>query len=196
MKKLLIAGAISLSSISAFAETSSLAEPMASDNQFNVTVSPIVALIGMVAGEAQYAATSNVTVGPKLAYWGLDLGGDSISLYSIGAVSQYNFGGNYQDGGYFKTTAGYTGVSIETENSNGVTCEASGGLTGLGALAGYQWFWDSGFNTNLGAGYSFNIGDISAEATCTDGTTTETASESTDAGAGGLALEWNLGYSF
>jgi hypothetical protein len=200
VKKILLVSAMAALSTISFADeaiTETTAPMAAQAKQFNVAVNPLALALGMISGEAQIGLTNELTVGPKASYWSLDLGGDAFTFYSIGAISQYSFGGTFQDGGYLKAQALYTGVSLETSNYSGVSCEASASLFNVGGLGGYQWFWGSGFNMNLGAGYSVAIGDMNADAECSDGSQKESESSSDDmTGTGGLALEWNLGFAF
>lgn len=179
-----------------FASSTFAAEKAA--NEWNFRFSPIGFLVGSVGVDLSKAITPEWTIGPELQVMKLSLPVSDGSVYTsdyeisssrIGVRANWYKNGNFTDGLYVGPSLAYFAAKVTTTDSFGtVTGEASGML--LGCVIGYGWFWDS-FNMTLAGGATAGLGDTKITVTDSSGEVTDVSS----AGAG-LALEYNLGWTF
>jgi len=182
MKKIILASAIAaLASTSAFSE-----------GNMSVETNPLGFAFGLFNGTFLYDVSEKLTVGPKVSYWGFDLGDDSVSWLRAGVRADFMPDGVKQSGLYVGTDVDYTVVSADTE-SEGVTCDASLDAFGASATGGYKFISQGGFVAKIGVGYGFSFaGEF--EGSCSDDT--DYANDSTIPFGGGMKLEGALGYKF
>lgn len=158
----------------------------ANANNFGFRFSPLNMLIAWTDLEIDYAVTSNWMASAQITSWNLDLSGDELSISGFGLTGSYHFNGTFSDTWYVGGT--YRSTTIEITNSLG-SGEATVSI--IGAVAGYQWVWDS---------FYMNLGLIAGSASDSDITIKDSGGNVTDTGSvpGSLAtgLDWKLGWSF
>jgi len=121
-----------------------------------IKANPLALLGGtdLVSGEFKIGANSSVSAGLGVAGYKL-----SDSKYSsIGGEAQYRY--YFREslhGWYLGAKVGYLSGKVKIEDFNdGKDYKTNYGSLNIGAKAGYQWAFDSGFviDLNLGAAYS------------------------------------------
>ena len=109
----------------------------------------------------------------------------------IGILGRYKFSGSvYTDGWYVSPLLNF--VSTKLSDSN-VDASASGNGMQLAVVGGYGWFFESGFNVELGLGFKYaSLKYTSLDFTNKDGN----ADTLKKPRAGGTSGEIALGYAF
>lgn len=134
---------------------------------FNAFISPLPLVVKMVNVGVDIGVTEQLSVGPEITSWNYKsttrssqsfLGYQAWSSYGVDAKSLglrlkwSPFSFRFEDGWYLLGTASY--VKAEVTRSNFIYGTSEGTLSGsiVSAVAGYQWFWKSGFNMSVGFG--------------------------------------------
>lgn len=160
----------------------------------NVRVSPLSMLVGYINAEVDFGLGENFTLGPSLGYWSLSSGVLKLSATNIGVRGNYYLSGKrISDGWFLGPTLTYLSVSLK-ETILGVEYTASSSAFAIGAVFGYQWVWESGFNMNLAVGGGYYSTGSTTVLTSASGAT---KTENTPGISGTVpALEFTLGYAF
>lgn len=129
-------------------------------NRFNVRVSPILPIAGFYSGTIEIGVGDSWTIGPHYSYfrWKVDTEGDGFFDEMIEDIFSFrvqvfglNFkkywrGQRFKSSWYNEMTLGY----LQTKNGRHHVTRSGSLYNSLSG--GYHWFWDSGFNMNLGLG--------------------------------------------
>ncbi|MBP7843821.1 MAG: DUF3575 domain-containing protein [Proteobacteria bacterium] len=120
-------------------------------DRYNIRVAPISVLAQVWNLESDFKVSDQFTLGPSVAYYIHKASGVQTSAYVLGArANWFPVNGVFNSGFYIGPSLSYIGVSAQQDK-----VEASLSVWQLTAVGGYHWFWDSGFNLNLGAGGSY-----------------------------------------
>lgn len=152
-----------------------------SDKFMNIRVNPLGLVFGLINADIDFKVADAITVGPSLMFWSLA----GITAFGGGARGNYYFNGQaFTDSFYLGAHAEYALVTYKTSLGN-----SSAGVFGAGALAGYHWVWDGGFNIMLGGGIGYYAGSS---------TVTINGQTASVTGLNGVspALEFTLGWAF
>jgi len=131
-----------------------------------IKANPLALLGGtdLLSGEFKVGGNSSVGVGLGLA--GFKIAGSKYSSFGGEAQYRYYFRESLH-GWYLGAKAGYLAGKVKIDGfGDGETYKTNYGSFNVGAKAGYQWAFDSGFviDLNLGAAYSsFKYDDNSGE---------------------------------
>lgn len=156
------------------------------DHQFSIRTNPLQLLLGLgINGEISYG-TGNWAFGLGGARLDLELEGNGIEATQLHARADYWFRGAFNQGWYLSLLLGTANIEVTVDDLRG---EADATFIGFGG--GYRWAWEN-FFIDLGA-LATTIGAADIEVTSSDGTSTRTESAS---GAGGLGLDFNIGWAF
>lgn len=125
--------------------------PKKNQKHLSIGVSPFMPLIRSFKGKIEIGASQQWTVGPELTYWGTFNYGKFSSGY-LGTVSlglkYYLSGAVFQDSWYLKFSPGV----YQYRERNRVTNTTDKGFQ-YSNTAGYHFFWQNGFNIELGLGW-------------------------------------------
>ncbi len=157
----------------------------AADRAANVRVNPLGLMTGTLGAEVDIGIGESFTAGPTASLVSVTVGSTSVSAFSFGVRSNFYLGGpRFTDGWFVGPSVLYAPMTISLGGASGTASAFA-----VGAVAGYQWVWDSGFNINLagGAAYYASAADITLE----DGTSVAVPLSGTLP-----AFEFSLGWAF
>jgi len=181
MKRLVSYCLIGVTAVAVFAGST-----FAADRAANVRVNPLGLLIGTLGAEIDIGVGESVTVGPAVSLMSLTAGTTSVNAFSFGVRANFYLGGpRFTDGWFVGPSAIYAPMTITVGDATG-----SANAFAIGAVAGYQWVWDSGFNINLAGGAAYYT--AAADVTLDDDTSIAMPGFS----GVGPALEFSLGWAF
>lgn len=152
----------------------------------NVRVNPLGLAFGIIGAEVDFKVGESMTVGPSLGILSTSLGTTSLNAYQIGARANFYLSGPAISDGWFAAPyASFLPMTIKSGNAS-----ASWSSFSAGALFGYQWVWESGFNMDVGLGASYY--STASSVTADDGSSLSVP------GFSGIlpAFEWSVGYAF
>lgn len=152
--------------------SSEKASTYGSGKTMNVTVNldAMRLLMGAATAQFDYAVAESFTVGGRLSHSRFS---SSASGFGLGVAGTFYGNGVLADG-----FMGQLGMDYLSISGSGTTVSG----TSISALAGYGWFWDSGFNMNVGGGLNMLNLDLGKLGVSISGTLP--------------ALALNLGYAF
>ncbi len=179
--------------------TTAEVSPSAELKSTNIRVSPLGIASGAFGVHVDFGVSDRITVGPTVSHYtgsvGINDSKTELSAWEFGARSNFYLSGDrFNDSWVLGTSLSYMPATLrETIGGTEIAKASLSGVT-AGALIGYQWVWNGGFNMNVGGGIAYyGIGD-SASTTNVDGTT---VAMSTPAFHGVLPnLELTVGYAF
>jgi hypothetical protein len=117
----------------------------------NIGTSPLLWLVGVMNAQADFRLTDEFTLGPVGSYYTRKSSGVKVSSYGLGVRANWFITGPvFTDSWYIGPSVSYMGAEASQDGT-----EASLNLWALQILGGYHWFWDSGFNLNVGAGGNY-----------------------------------------
>ncbi len=194
MKKIAILVLLSLSMSTGFAQTKAPTEAAnfesASNEIWNIRLSPFAFLLGALNAQVDYRLDDNWTAGPNFLYWNGSLLDWKVKATGFGASAKYAFDGAYSDSFYLGGGLGFSSVEVSIV-SLGVTYTGSATGTGIIATGGYQWFWDN-FNLNLG----LTLGTSSVSDIEVKDSNGGKYNESSNAPSSSTGLDFLMGYKF
>ncbi len=152
---------------------------------FNLTTPPLSLFLGIYSLGLDVKITDQFTLGPVLGYYSDTSQGVKVKVYELGVRGNWFINKPvFNSSWYLGPSIAYVGTKASEDKVN-VTLN----LWALTVLGGYHWFWDSGFNLGLGAGFThINWPDY---VTVNGKRISFSQFEETT-----LALEFKLGYSF
>jgi hypothetical protein len=165
----------------------------------NIRVSPLGIASGAVGLHVDLGVSDSITVGPTASHYTASVGINDfetkLSAWEFGVRANFYLGGDrFQSGWVFGPSVSYMPATLTQTDAGTETASASLSGVTAGALIGYQWVFDGGFNMNLGGGIAYYgiAGDATGQAA--DGTDVALA---TPAFSGILPnLELTVGYAF
>ncbi len=173
--------------IAAFGNVTYAGEKMA-----NVRLSPVVLIVGAVDAEADIKVSDNLTVGPMITRWSVDVSGDSLGLLGYGVRANWQMNGAFKDGFYVSPFIKRWSMDITTTDLFGNKLSGDTAFNLFGALVGYQWIWDS-FNVNAGVGYGVASLD---NVTLKDSYGNTDTFDAGSAPIGGMVYDFSIGWAF
>jgi len=157
----------------------------AADRAANIRVNPLGLLTGTLGGEVDIGIGENFTVGPTASLLSATAGTTSVSAVSFGVRSNFHLSGpRFNDSWFVSPSVLYAPMTISLDGAS-----RSANAFAVGAVAGYQWVWDSGFNINMAGGAAYYASD--AEITLDDGTSVAIPLSGTLP-----SIEFSLGWAF
>jgi len=127
--------------------------------RFNVSLNPLSLISGALSTGFEWRAADHLTMGPYLHYDASGSGDNQTSNIGLGFRTDYAFSGVFNDGWYvspFISRYSFKGHNASTDTTNGanttIASQYEYDALNIGAVAGYGWYWSSGFNLRLGAG--------------------------------------------
>ena len=170
----------------------------ASDNNYDVRISPGLLLLGITDVEINVKLNKNITVAPMYTHWSSSIleeiadEGDDFSLKNYGVRAYWHLNGAFKDGMYISPFYKLWDISLTTDNFLGNRATGSGYGHQIGATIGYLWQWKN-FNTNIGLGYSrLSINEVETD----DGFGNKTTESTGGVSFGGLAADLSIGFAF
>jgi hypothetical protein len=114
----------------------------------NFSTKPLNLLLGEANAAVDFRTFKPLTLGTRFSYSSDKKDDVSATAYSVGLRANYFFSGQaFTDSAY----VGALGEYISAKASAGKITAQLNMFSGAGLL-GYAWFWNSGFNMNLGGG--------------------------------------------
>lgn len=174
-----------LAFISSLLCSSLSAQNLDADTKYSVELNPFALLFdAKIDAEVIVKLSSQIAVGPTLFFDSESLTGATTTLMAAGVRGDF-----YASGNAFATGT-YSKAKIEFGNVNHSVggCSTDTSSTGLTAAGGYQWYFNSGFNTHLGLKYKMSRLNKQTS-NCSD-------SELEDFVEKGIGVDFGLGWAF
>ena len=130
----------------------------------NVRVNPLGLLLGAISADVDFKISDKFTIGPTMSYYSASILGTKLSGFGIGARGNYYLTGDAMTDSFI--LGPQLGMSLFSVSSGNSKASSTGFY--VGAIGGYQWVWQNGFNVNLGLGANYYSQAASAKAS--DGT--------------------------
>lgn len=131
----------------------------------NVRVNPLGLLLGAISADVDFKIGDKFTIGPSMSYYSASIFNTKLTGAGIGARGNYYVTGDAMTDSFI--LGPQLGMSLFSVSSGTSKATATGFY--VGAIGGYQWVWENGFNVNLGLGANYY--SQAASALANDGTT-------------------------
>lgn len=163
--------------------------------EMNLRTQPIGYLVPILNAELDIGVSESWTLGPTVAFLNHKYGDYQLTAGAVGIAGMYYISGKrFTDSWYINPAIQWESIKVTTTDPYYGDLSWTGTATVLSGIAGYQWFWESGFNITLGAGLSLsNLNKV--ELKDSSGTVRESYSRAGYTSAG-LAIDFSLGYQF
>ena len=168
----------------------------------NLKFNALAAAASIVDVGADFRLTKRFTFGPEFWYSQSHIGFVDTGYAALARGNFMITGQSFESGMYVSAYAGYAAATISSYqiwNTDGTLLNgnASAGNSGtlMGAMVGYQWVWNTGFNFNVGAGYAMSSFDV-VNLNGADGNTAASLTGNTTGGGllGGFKAEISVGF--
>jgi hypothetical protein len=131
-----------------------ISEEEKSPKNFNIRFDPILSLLGIVTGTIDIKMNKALSVGPTLQYFNLSVLTTTIKSFTYGVEANYATSGNMAEDSWILTAKATNGSYTFKQSLSGTPYESSINMLTFGAMAGYQYMWDS-FNIHVAGGFSY-----------------------------------------